>query len=310
MKHKIKSFAILWPFWFFTLAVFSPASAAAPRDTYAPSEVSRVWNEGDIHSDGEKDLELILAKCAEYCERLSQSALFFVCQENIQEEIYQYQMRRMVVDRNRKKAVSMSQLQPRPKRFTKNYTYDYQLIKKGNTITENRILLQENGKEKNEKNAGLKTQRFYAERSVFGPVGFLSREWQTKYNYKLKKEEAVEGKKVYVIEAKPKQEITGKPNYGKIWVDKEDFSIVRIEIEQESLAGYPELQKESEKRRVDPIITVTHDYNIMKNGLRFPSKITFKEEYDRGALGNLTKCRLFVTYDNYRFFTVEVEVKH
>ena len=292
MKHKIEVSAVIFTVLFLISNFFSQAGVS------------------NNHFDREKDLEHILARCAEYCERLANSALFFVCQENIQEEIYQYQMRRIVVDRNRQRAASMSHLQPRPKRFANNYIYDYQLIKKGDSITENRILLKENGKEKNIKNSRLKTQRFYSERSVFGPVGFLSKVWQSMYNYKIKQEEKIDGKKAYVIEATPKQEIAGKPNYGKIWVDKEDFSIVRIEIEQESLAGFQEMIKESEKRGVKPIITVIHDYNVKKNGLRFPSQITFTEEYEHGSMGTLPKSRLLVTYDNYRFFTVEVEVKH
>ena len=48
------------------------------------------------------------------------------------------------------------------------------MIKKGKDIKESRILIEENGEERYEKNAPLKTKRFYSLKSVFGPVGFLS----------------------------------------------------------------------------------------------------------------------------------------
>lgn len=123
-------------------------------------------------------------------------------------------------------------------------------------------------------------------------------------------EKTIDGRKVLVLEAKPKQKIEGKPNYGKMWIDKNDFSIIRIEIEQESLAGFEKVDEERKSRETKPIITVTHDYAIKKDGLRFPSQTTFKEEYDFKAMGSLLKSRMLITYSNYRFFTVEVEVKH
>ncbi|MDH5203450.1 MAG: hypothetical protein OEW69_09350, partial [Nitrospirota bacterium] len=256
-------------------------------------------------------LEEILKRCAEYCEKLESSVLFFVCYEKIKEEIYQYpQGKTMVIRSSPERSASLSSqvLLPRPKRIVNNYIYDYQLIKKKDKIEESRTLLEENGKEKHEKNARLKTKRFYSERSAFGPVGFLSRDWQDMYSYTVIKEKTSYGRKVLVLEAKPKQKIKDKPNYGKIWVDKEDFSIIRIEIEQESLAGFEQVEEER-RGSAKPVITVTHDYAIIKNGLRFPSQTTFKEEYDAG-MGSLIKSRIHITYDNYRFFTVEVEVKY
>ena len=39
-------------------------------------------------SDDQEELELILKKCAEYCEKLSNSVLDFICNEKIKEEIH------------------------------------------------------------------------------------------------------------------------------------------------------------------------------------------------------------------------------
>lgn len=271
----------------------------------------------ESYSENKKDLETILWKCAEYCEKLANSAFFFVCQEKIKEVIYQSPEGPVVVTGTVATSSggiisrSYRPMFPRPKIIINNYIYDYQLIKKGEEIKETRILLKENGKERHEKNAELKTKRFYSERSAFGPVGLLSKEWQDMYSYNIIREKTINGRETFVIEARPNKKIAGKPNYGKIWVDKEDFSILRIEVEQESLAGFEELKKESEKKGIKPVITVTHDYEIKKDGIRFPSKITFKEDYVGVKIRRRSKkSRMFVTYDKYRFFTVETEVKY
>jgi len=104
--------------------------------------------------------------------------------------------------------------------------------------------------------------------------------------------------------------IEEKPNYGKIWIDKKDFSILRIRIEQESLAGYNDFEKEIKKIKIKPTITIIHDYKVEKNGLMFPSKTTFREEYTGTGLGRSRRSELSITYNNYRFFIVETEVKY
>ena len=61
----------------------------------------------------QEELELILKKCEEYCERLKNVSLYFICKEDIKEKIY-YTLG-----------------------FEKNiYIYDYQLIRKGNSTDE------------------------------------------------------------------------------------------------------------------------------------------------------------------------------
>lgn len=112
-------------------------------------------------------LTLILKKCADYCERLARATLNFVCQEKIQENIdyykdafyndYYYNLITKTVRSSQKVNI---------------FTYDYQLIKKGDSIKECRILLEENGQKKHEENALLKTERFFTERSGCAPIGF------------------------------------------------------------------------------------------------------------------------------------------
>ena len=265
------------------------------------------------NSKKQDDLEIILEKSADYCERLANSALHFICEETIKEEIqgsggFIARSPTITLPGNIRMVTG-----GRGRKIERNaYVYDYQLIKKGENIEETRILLKENGKKKYEKNAPLKTKRFYSKRSVFGPVGLLGKKWQDKYNYKILKEKTIKKRKTFVIEIKPKMEIEGKLNYGKVWIDKKDFSVLQIEIEQKSLAGFEILEQELKKKKIEPFFTTTHFYFIEKNGIRFPSKTVFEEKYKyKGRRRRSSKAsKTIITYDKYRFFIVDVNVKY
>ena len=247
------------------------------------------------HANSQIELEKILKKSADYCERLASSALFFVCIEKIEEEIFTFRTYGRRYPTITKKNV---------------YIYDYQLIKKGEKIEEKRILLEENGKKRNEENATLKTERFQSKRSVFGPVGLLIKDWKKKYNYQIVKEESVDRKEAIVIEVTPKGILKEDRSYGKVWVDKKDFSILKIEVNPESIVNFEFFEKEALKYGASPDIYVSHYYGIEKSGIRFPSKIIFEEDYIFwGKLRRFKKSKTVITYDSYRFFIVEVEVK-
>jgi len=56
------------------------------------------------------------------------------------------------------------------------------------------------------------------------------------------------------------------------------------------------------------IIIFSSEYSFEKNGIRFPSKYTVKENYIHPIWLTITKSVTNVTYSGYKFFTVETEV--
>ena len=288
-KHRILISILI--FAFFTIQIYSQTDNSKTND--------------------QDELEIILEKCAKYCERLSNSALHFVCEETINEELNRGPPGGDRVATSSGGNMTMRSIAGGRNIERNKYVYDYQLIKKGEKIEESRILLKENGKKKNEENAPLKTKRFYSKRSVYGPVGLLGKEQQSKYDYKIIKEQTIKKRKTYVIEVIPKINIEGNPNFGKVWVDKEDFSVLKIEIKQESLAGFEKIKQESKEQKIIPIITTTHDYFVEKNGIRFPSMTNCLEVHVARIRGKRTKIsETRITYDNYRFFTVDTKIKY
>jgi hypothetical protein len=292
----------------------------------------------DAESEDGANLDEILKKSAEYCSKLAGSALYFVCLEKITEDTTQASKEGQIS--NPREPTYRELSDPRrnqefrhegtPERYRRGpyktnlrknvYVYDYQLIKKGDKIEENRTLLEENGKKTNEKNAQLKTRKFYSYRSVLGPIGLLGKSQQNNFNYKIIEENKHEGRDALVIEAKPKTASERNSNYGRIWVDKRNFQILRIDVAQESLVGY----KDPKVKGINHIIAVTHYYDVEKNGLMFPSKTVFEENYtpDKVQVGlwsNYTNTvqkktiqwtKLEIDYTDYKFFTVDVDIEY
>ncbi len=236
----------------------------------------------------QEELELILNKCAEYCERLSNVSLYFVCKEGIKEKIYYT----LGVEKNK-------------------YIYDYQLIRKGNSTDEQRILVEENGQEKNDLDAQLKTKRFQHKFILFGPIGLLSQEQQKNYNYKILKNVNYKKEKAVILEALPKFPLENNALYGKIWIRKKDFAILKIEWEQESMENFEEIEKIAEAIKATPLITFISEFGFEKNKIRFPNKYSVEEIYiPRPGRRRILKSEITVVYDNYKFFIVDTKVKY
>ncbi len=243
------------------------------------------------HSDNPKmvdqeELELILKKCEEYCERLKNVSLYFVCIEEIKEKVYYFRG----VEKNK-------------------YIYDYQLIRKGNSTDEQRILIEENGQEKNDLDAQLKTKRFQHKFIVFGPIGLLGQKQQKNYDYKILKNVNYKKEKAVILEALPKFPQENNALYGKIWIRKKDFAILKIEWEQESMENFEEIEKLAERRNATPLITFISEFGFEKNKIRFPNKYSVEEMYIHHRRGRRSlRSETTVVYDNYKFFIVDTKV--
>ncbi len=263
----------------------------------------------NLHPNQQKEkqseLGAILKNCAEYCERLANSVLFFVCQEKIKEEVM---YSRVVV-------TSKTQLTfPRTYRSgsAKNiYVYDYQLFRKGDQIKEQRTLIEHNGEKKHEENAQLQTRFFTHENIIFGPIGLLSSFWQPHHDYKILKKAKFKGDRAVIMEAVPKPESEIEHLYGKIWVRKSDFSILKIEWDQKSIRGFEYVEEIAERLKANPRIVLTAEYGIEKNKIRFLSRFSLDEIYiiKRGRR-RFQRSKTEVLYDDYKFFTVKTEVKY
>jgi hypothetical protein len=256
-------------------------------------------------------LNNILENCAEYCQRLSEVALFFVCEEKIRETIYNRSQRVVILRSRATYMMSAPEITAQAQNERNKYVYDYQLVRDGKNIKESRILLQENGQEKFEKNAPLKTKRFNYKHVIYGPIGLLSSDAQQKFDYSLAKERRYRGSKVVIIDATPQKEEDVDYLYGKIWINKDDFSIMKIEWDQASLKNLKAMEDIANQMDAKPLVSFSSEYGFEKNGIRFPSRFSINEAYiHKRYRRRLLKSETTVTYDKYKFFTVDTEIKY
>jgi hypothetical protein len=253
-------------------------------------------------------LPAILEAAGEYCERLKNMALYFVCHETIREKTSEFGktvLFKMSADKPRR--LLTSEDLKTVKTVKSSYLYDYQMIKKGDRFDEKRDLLEKNGKKRNEKNVRPETLRMTAKFLVFGPVGFLSKTWQPHFRYEIMGTDVLDKKKAVVIRAVPREITEENYCFGRIWIDETDSSILQIEWEPQSIANLKETVASpigELKRRVAWTVT----YDVIKNGIRFPGSQLIRETYITKSRTEHTKYEAGYIYNRYRFFTVETEV--
>ena len=256
-------------------------------------------------SSDQKTLDMILEKTGDYCERVKNMALFYVCKEKVEDERYFHRKKTLL-------NFSLSSSEgPKPRRTRKkSYTYDYQLVKKGKELKEKRILLEEDGTEKHEENVEFRPVKYFGKYVVYGPVGFLSKYWQQHFKYEIAGRDVVDGKKAVIIQSTPKTEREENCNYGRVWVDEKDFSILRIEYDPRSIKNYEDELLLSPIGDLRKIVNWTVTYGFEKNGVRFPSQQLVQELYVNNEGQKVLMEKISLNYEGYKFFIVEVEVKY
>lgn len=258
----------------------------------------------------------ILQKTAEYCEKLKQAALHFVCQEEITERMTF--IRQKQIPKEGGMPWTLQGYTIEATRQKKNqYLYDYQMIQMGGRLEETRRLLKENGREKNVPGADLKTLRYQYKYVILGPVGILGRDAQSQHDYRIIGEEKVGGDRAVVLEAIPKPGIKVDHLYGKAWIRKTDNRVLKIEWRPESLGNIGIVEEQARKAGVKVEVIAISEYSVETNGILFPSKYMIKEDYiipynetlqiDRSR-SRLSIYDLTAVYKDYKFFTVSTDV--
>jgi hypothetical protein len=261
------------------------------------------------------DLDFILKRMADYCLRLENAAFDFVCLEEIKEVIDPA----LDVNRPRESLKDWAYLDlarwnssdPMALKKIKNsYGYDYQCIRVNRQMREMRTLLKENGKKTHEPNAKLKTAVVVYGNALLWPVGLFGERIQSRYDYRIAGDEMIDGRPVVVIDATPRAGVPETRSlYGKAWIDKETLDILKIEWSERHIGRYEIFAQRAERYKRTPRLRVRSEFQVQKNGIRFPSSLFIEEAYlnDRGraSIRSLTT----VVYKDFKFFTVEVEIR-
>jgi len=260
------------------------------------------------------DLNSYLKKMAAYCQRLESAAFDFICLEEITERINpaldvkpRESLKDWVFwDQDRR----ISGFPKALKKIKNSYIYDYQCVRARQEIREMRTLLEENGKKKKEPEAKLKTSIVVYGNALLSPVGLFGERFQLHYDYKIIGEDKVDVRPVVIIDAVPKPGAPETKNlYGKAWVDSETSDILKIEWSEKRVGRYDIFERRGERYKRRPRLTIGSEFNAEKNGIRFPSSLFIEEAYINKRGRAFVRSETTVVYKNFKFFTVEVEVK-
>jgi len=261
-------------------------------------------------SNKNEALEEVLLKSSQYCSKLASAVLDFVCKEKVTVDFF------ALGDSGPQSSIELHALSRqkdiggrsrRRKYKTQKLIYDYQLTRNGTNLKEKRILLEVDGKKASEESDDIE-RGFSHSLLILGPIGLLSEYWQKHHDYKIKKKGRLFGEKILVVEAVPKSGSTTEHLWGKVWISQDDFSILKIEWNQESAEGYESLVQEAKQQNLQPDFTLIAEYEYEKNGIRFPSKFVLEENYRHPWYNIIRNSKKTVVYYDYKFFTVKTDV--
>lgn len=254
-------------------------------------------------------LARILERAKEYCQKLEGAALDFTCVEKIEERTYSTIEDAPEGALANPAGMTYTYKPANTPYYASTYVYDYQFVRKGSRKAENRVLVEENGRKKKNKDAVLTTSTVRVENALFGPIGLLGAEAQDLHEYRIVGEETEKGEPVLVLEATLKATLDRVHCTGRIWVREDDASILKIAWDQTSVGNFEIIQATAKKMNAEPRLNSFTEYGQEKNGLRFPSKDTTEEGYlKHGRVQVLSLTTIL--YKDYKFFTVETQVKY
>ena len=279
----------------------------------------------DTASPAGRALGVILEKSAAYCQKLTDSALDYICEETTRDVLYHFWTREelektTVVTSLVSGDGSISRLGisfvpfKNPKRTERNeYVCDYLLVKKGERIEDRRIVLKENGRPLPDRAKLLEEKRLSTLLPFLAPVRLVGRERQALFDYRLLKEERVKGRAAHVVEALPRTGDPGGIESGRVWIDRRTYRVLKIETTGVPVEGYEDVLGEIIRYNLKPRFVTTYLYEAQKGGLAFPSQAEIRVDYPAwdspGAY--VEKIRTSVRYGSYKFFIVDTtsEVK-
>jgi len=265
----------------------------------------------------------ILRGAADYCDRLKEAALHYVCEEKVVEtfdllaggddvsDISFYEDRAStqdMLDRNRRHR------RLEVKKVNK-FTFDYQLILNRGRIEETRKLLSDSEKKGRHTMLADRVQSFLAARPVFAPLTLLERSRQRRYEFHFIEYDTLRGRRFAVVEALPRQGADAQFVYGKIWIDTVDFSVARIEVNPVSIGRYSQLLHLARLMQARLFLSLEIEFDMNHRGIRFPTRILLSERYKGGPVilrargqKGWERNQTEYSYKKYRFFTVDAEV--
>lgn len=278
------------------------------------------------------ELDELLRGAAQYCEKLKKVAFHYLCKEKIVETQEPLSLgadaQRDVASNPYGSAYARAsgwvQREIIDQTKIQKNEYNYRLKKIGDQVKEEREVMVDNTGENETPSLVIidindirKSIRFLSSKAVFGPITLLDAQRQNSYDFRLLGYQELKGRPTTIIEAYPKNEKDSQFIYGKIWIDREDFSILKIKANPNSILGYDKLKKLADELNTRLFLDLETEFFTYRDGIRFPTQIHFEENYKGGLFirqfrgaKKWTRTDNLTTYYDYLFFNVDMDVRY
>jgi len=256
-----------------------------------------------------RTLNSLLKKSARYCQKLKRATFYFICTEEVIDNYW--------FKGNHEKEY--------------RYLYDYQITREEDgKMNENRELKpatiellekksKETGKPGDKKNIFTNFNSSYP---FLMPISILAAENQPKYRYRLVGTKTGANRTIYKVSVEPKEEgirvKDSNANYGVVWIDSQDGSVHKIQLDPDSLVGVKQLKKLARQKRNRLKVSDVHWYEVQRKGIRFPSRTEINCSFldwdqvsraiNRFNITALEQVGTVFEYKKYKFFNVNVDV--
>jgi hypothetical protein len=268
-------------------------------------------------------LAALLAKAAQYCEKLESAVFDFVCREELAESV------------NPSLDVGPNSSPPKSggapflgptvsvawtNKINRTFVSDLRCQRADGAIHETRTPLEENGKETAGSDALPGTPAVAYDTAFLGPVGLFGKRFQPGFEFSVAGEEDIGTTRALVVEAKPKAGAgLSRPGPigfagtaaggGKAWIDPATGNILRIEWSESRVGRFDVFEKRGRLYNRTPRLVISSEFSAEKNGIRFPSRLTVEEAYLKESGKAFIRSKTEVVYKDFKFFTVEFDVR-
>jgi len=286
--------------WLFLLLIFGSMIASGLGTTAASPRPK--------NKEFRQDLEMstLLQRAAEYYKRLEAAVVYYFCVETVTEMLHPVPEKHKGFVAFHADAKGWPSLYPK-KTLKNEWVYDYQMLRRGKSVQERRVLLRENGLEKKQEHASLKIRIFDYWTMAFGPNAF-DKEFQERSAFTLLRRERIFGRDALVVQVEPRPPIPSNLMWGLSWIDEVDSTFLRIEFSPRSIRNFFSLERKGRDLHAVPDTTIQIEFAVLHDGIRFPSRFRIEEAYIADDGERFALSSIDVAYTDYRFFSVDVRV--
>ncbi len=263
----------------------------------------KLLNLSDRMGETNPSLRSLLHMAAHYCRQLELRSIHYFCKEAKSD---QFAWRPSLYESETENypffVQNLEKVVPLYPNSIFTYT-DLQIIHlEDGTYHEERKVIRQRIKDRKEK---MEINSYSINMAVYGPNTLIGDVAQQQYSYLVVDEERLFNQDTIVLETIPRKVNIKNFNTGRLWVNKKDGSILKIEWKNMMMPNRQQLRLRGLILDLEPRIRYISEYGFEKNGFWYPSRNSLAETYiDDQGQEIWSRVVMETLYKNYRFFGV------